>query len=69
MLEIIKYGTSQYGNVWIIGSLKYNEFEVLDLFNTNLKDESVLKDKTTIKPKKFKISKNKNKQIVFTLEF
>lgn len=69
MLEIIKYGTSRYGQVWIVGHLKYDGLDFYDIFNTNLKDESVLKDKTTIKPKLFKISKNKNKQIVFTLEF
>lgn len=70
MLEIIKYGTSQYGRVWIIGNLKYQEIEILDLFNTNLTDENVLKDKTNIKPKKFKISRSsKTGKINFTLEF
>lgn len=69
MLEIIKYGTSQYGKVWVIGSLKYDVFEVLDLFNTNLTDESLLKDKTTVKVKKFKITRNRDKKIIFNLEF
>lgn len=69
MLEIIKYGTSKYGRVWIIGSLKYQGFEILDLFNTNLTDESVLKDKTNIKFKTFKISRNRDGKILFNLEF
>ena len=69
MLEIIKYGTSKYGRVWIVGNLKYQEFEVLDIFNTNLSDENVLKDKTSIKPKLFKISRNKDGKILFNLEF
>lgn len=69
MLEIIKYGTSKYG-VWIIGHLKYDGMEIIDIFNTNLKDESVLKDKTNIKIKTFKITRNsKTKQIVFNVEF
>ena len=68
MLEIIKYGTSKYG-VWIVGHLKYEGLDILDIFNTNLKDESSLKDKTNIKPKLFKITRNRNKQIVFNLEF
>lgn len=68
MLEIIKYGTSKYG-VWIVGHLKYEGLDIIDIFNTNLKDEDVLKDKTNIKPKLFKISRNRNKQIVFNLEF
>ena len=67
MLEIIKYGTSKYG-VWVIGSLQYEGFEVVDIFNTNLKDEDFFKDKTSIKPKKFKISRRNNK-IIFSLEF
>lgn len=69
MLEIIKYGTSKYGRVWIIGCIKYQGFEVLDLFNTNLTDESVLKDKTNIKFKTFKISRNRDGKILFNLEF
>lgn len=68
MLEIIKYGTSKYG-VWVLGHLKYQEFEVIDIFNTNIKDESYFKDKTSIKPKLFKISKNRKHEVVFTLEF
>ena len=68
MLEIIKYGTSKYG-VWIIGHLKFEGLEIVDIFNTNLKDEESLKDKTNIKPKLFKITRNRNKQIVFNLEF
>ena len=68
MLEIIKYGTSKYG-VWIVGHLKFEGLDIIDIFNTNLKDENVLKDKTSIKPKLFKISRNRNKNIVFNLEF
>ena len=67
MLEIIKYGSNKYG-VWVIGNLKYDGFEVLDIFNTNIKDEEYFKDKTSIKPKKFKISRRNNK-IIFSLEF
>lgn len=69
MLEIIKFGTSKFGKVWIIGSLKYQEIEVFDLFNTNLTDESTLKDKTNVKVKKFKISRNRDGKILFNLEF
>ena len=70
MLEILKYGTSQYGKVWVIGNLKYQGFEVSDLFNTNISDESFFKDITDIKPKKFKISRSSNTgKINFTLEF
>lgn len=69
MLEIIKFGTSKYGKVWIIGCLKYQEIEVFDLFNTNLTDESTLKDKTNVKVKKFKISRNRDGKILFNLEF
>lgn len=68
MLEIIKYGTSKYG-VWVVGNLKYDGFELLDIFNTNLKDENVLKDHTSVKIKKLKISKDKNYKIHFYLEF
>lgn len=68
MLEIIKYGTSKYG-VWVIGNLEYQEFSILDIFNTNIKDENFFKDKTQVKVKKFKVSKNKDKKIIFTLEF
>ena len=67
MLEIIKYGTSKRG-VWVIGTLQYQGLEVTDIFNTNLKDEEELKDKTSVKPKKFKISRRFDK-IVFSLEF
>lgn len=69
MLEIVKYGTSKYGGCWVIGHLNYQEFEVLDIFNTNITDENFFKDKTTIKVKKFKISRNRNKEIKFYLEF
>lgn len=68
MLEIIKYGTSKYG-VWIVGHLKFEGLDIIDIFNTNLKDENILKDKTNVKPKLFKISRNRNKQLVFNLEF
>ena len=69
MFEIIKFGTSQYGKCWVIGSLKYEGFEILDLFNTNITDENFFKNKTTIKPKLFKITRSKDKKIVFNLEF
>ena len=68
MLEIIKYGTSKYG-VWVIGHLKYEGLDIIDIFNTNIKKEEELKDKTNLKPKLFKITRNRNKQIVFNLEF
>lgn len=68
MLEVIKYGTNKYG-VWVVGHLKFEGLDIMDIFNTNLKDESVLKDSTTLKPKLIKISKNKHYQIVFNLEF
>lgn len=68
MLEIIKYGSNKYG-VWIVGHLKLEGLDILDIFNTNLKNEDVLKDKTSIKPKMFKITRAKNGQIHFALEF
>lgn len=67
MLEIVKYGTNKYG-VWIIGHLTYDCLEFIDIFSTNIKDESVLKDKTQLKPKKFKISRYKGK-LSYYLEF
>lgn len=68
MLEVIKYGTSKYG-VWVIGNLKFQGIDIIDIFNTNIKDENYFKDNLSPIPKKIKISKNKAKQIVFTLEF
>ena len=68
MLEIIKYGSSKYG-VWVVGHLKYEGLDLLDIFNTNLKDESVLQDKTTLKVKLLKITRAKNGKIQFALEF
>ena len=68
MLEIIKYGSTKYG-VWVIGHLRYEGLEIIDIFNTNLKDEEFFKDKTSCKPKLFKITRNKDKKIVFNLEF
>lgn len=67
MLEIVKYGTSKYG-VWILGHLKYDGLDFYDIFNTNIKNEDELKDKTVLKPKLFKISRYKGK-INFNLEF
>lgn len=70
MFEMVKYGTSKYGKVWVLGNLKYDGFEVCDIFNTNIDDEKYFEDKTTIKIKKFKISRNsKTGKIVFYLEF
>ena len=68
MLEIVKYGTSKYG-VWVLGHLKYEGLDFYDIFNTNLKDETLLKNSTTLKVKLFKISRNRNGKIVFSLEF
>lgn len=68
MLEIIKYGQNTHG-VWVIGHLKYEGLDILDIFNTNLKSEDDLKDKTTLKPKLFKITRNRNGVIRFNLEF
>lgn len=68
MLEVIKYGSNKYG-VWVVGHLKYNGIDIFDIFNTNIKDESELKDRPTLKPKEIKISKDKNYRIVFRLEF
>ena len=69
MFEIVKYGTSKFGNCWVLGHLHYQEFEIIDIFNTNIDDENYFKDKTNIKVKKFKISRNKTGKIVFSLEF
>lgn len=68
MLEVLKFGSNKYG-VWVIGHLNYQELEITDIFNTNLKDTSILKEKDIIKIKKFKISRSKNKNLVFSLEF
>lgn len=68
MLEVIKYGTSKYG-VWVLGHLKFNGLDIIDIFNTNLTNEDIFKDNTSLKPKLFKISRNRNKNIVFSLEF
>lgn len=69
MLEIIKYGTSKYGRCWVVGHVVFNGLEIIDIFNTNITDEDFFKNKTNIKVKKIKISKNQHKQIVFSLEF
>ena len=37
MLEVKKIGKSKYG-VWILGILRYSDFEIKDIFNTNLSD-------------------------------
>ena len=68
MLDVIKFGTSKYG-VWVIGHLKLQDLEIIDIFNTNIKDENYFRDNLSLIPKKIKISKNRQKQIVFTLEF
>jgi len=69
MLEILKYGTSKYGQCWVIGTVKYQGFELMDIFNTNISDENFFSDKTELKIKKFKISRDRNKNIKFSLEF
>lgn len=69
MLEIIKYGSSKYG-CWVLGNLKLGDLEIRDIFNTNIDDESFFKDKTELKVKKVKISRNSKKHYhVFSLEF
>lgn len=68
MLEILKFGSNKYG-VWVIGHLIYEGLEITDIFNTNLKDINILKEKDIVKIKKFKISRNKQKNLVFSLEF
>lgn len=67
MLEVKKQGTNDYG-VWVIGTLDMGGLVINDLFNTNLKDE--LTDTTKpIKVKRVKISRSKNRDLRFTLEF
>lgn len=68
MFEIIKYGKNQYG-VWVVGHYVDGKLDFFDVFNTNIKDENYFKDKTNLPVKKFKITRNRNKQIVFSLEF
>lgn len=69
MLDIKKFGKTQYG-VWVIGTLKYNGLEVDDLFNTTLSDTTLFEDKSSIKVKSIKISRNpKTKLLRFTLDF
>ena len=69
MFEILKYGTTQNGKCWVIGNLNYQEFTINDIFSTNIKDENFFKDKTSLKIKRLKISKRKDKTISFYLEF
>lgn len=67
MLEVKKQGTNDYG-VWVIGTLDMGGLVINDLFNTNLKDELVDTTKP-IKVKRVKISRSKNRDLRFTLEF
>lgn len=69
MLEIIKYGFTKKGKAWVVGHLCFEGLEIIDIFNTNIIDESILKDKTKVKPKLFKIYRTDDKQIHFFLEF
>lgn len=65
MLEVKKFGKTKYG-VWILGTLKYQGFEIKDIFKTNLKD---IPNETNLKVKKLIVNKSKNGDIRFSLEF
>lgn len=67
MLEVKKQGTNDYG-VWVIGTLDMGGLIINDLFNTNLKEE-IIDTTKPIKIKKVKISRSKNRDLRFTLEF
>lgn len=67
MLEVKKQGTNDYG-VWVIGTLDMGGLVINDLFNTNLKEE-IIDTTKPVKVKKVKISRSKNRELRFTLEF
>lgn len=65
MLEIKKSGKNKYG-IWVLGVLKYSEFEIKDIFNTNLKD---IPSDSSLTIKKLIVNRSKNGDIRFSLEF
>lgn len=65
MLEIKKAGKTEYG-VWVFGVLKYSEFEIKDIFKTNLKD---IPSDSSLTIKKLIVNRSKSGDIRFSLEF
>lgn len=65
MLEVKKSGKTKYG-VWILGILKYSDFEIKDIFKTNLIDVPV---DSSLEIKKLIVNRTKNGDIKFSLEF
>lgn len=65
MLEVRKVGKTKYG-VWILGILKYSDFEIRDIFNTNLSD---IPSESSLKIKKLYVNRTKKGDIRFSLEF
>lgn len=65
MLEVKKIGKTKYG-VWILGILRYSDFEIKDIFNTNLSD---IPSESSLKIKKLYVNRTKKGDIKFSLEF
>lgn len=65
MLEVKKSGKTRFG-VWILGTLKYSDFEIKDIFRTNLTDVPV---DSSLKINKLIVNRCKNGDIKFSLEF
>lgn len=63
MLEVKKSGKTEYG-YWAYGTLKYNGFEVQDIFTLNKE----VKDGEKYKPTQVYLKRNKNNQLRFKLE-
>ena len=64
MLEIIKYGNTQYGN-WVYGVLKYNGLEIKDIFSVNREPKI---DEKNIKPNKIFVYRTKKDNLRFKIE-
>lgn len=65
MLEVKKSGKTEYG-VWILGTLRYSDFEIKDIFKTNLND---IPSESSLKIKKLFVNRTKKGDIRFSLEF
>lgn len=63
MLEVKKSGKTDFG-YWAYGTLKYNGFEVQDIFTLNKE----VKDGETYKPKTIYLKRNKKNQMRFKLD-
>lgn len=64
MFDVKRCGKTTYG-YWALGTLKYNGFEIQDIFSVNKE----LKDGGKYKPILVTLKRNKNNQLRFKLDF